>query len=171
MKTKMDNTTNQLYVFTIFIITGILTGVLFDIFRIFRKSFLTPDWLTRIEDILFWLLTGLLILYTIFNFNNGEIRFYLFLGIVLGIAIYLSTFSKFFIRINVKIISILKKFFTILFYPFQCILRFLRKVILKPISFIFINIRKNITHFFTRITTIFRKKSKKNHEGKKDFSI
>ena len=82
MKTKMDNTTNQLYVFTIFIITGILTGVLFDIFRIFRKSFLTPDWLTRIEDILFWLLTGLLILYTIFNFNNGEIRFYLFLGIV-----------------------------------------------------------------------------------------
>ena len=48
----MDST-NQLYVFTIFVLTGIVTGVLFDIFRIFRKSFKTPDWLTYFEDIVF----------------------------------------------------------------------------------------------------------------------
>ena len=166
----MDST-NQLYVFTIFVLTGIVTGVLFDIFRIFRKSFKTPDWLTYVEDIVFWILTGYLVLYSIFKYNNGELRFYLFLGITLGIVFYLHIFSKLFIYINVKIINILKKCISIIFYPFKCVLLFLRKLILKPISFIYINIRKNIMNIFKNIIHLFGKKNKKICKQKKDFSI
>ncbi len=61
---------NQAYSFIIFIINGILIGILFDIFRILRKSFKTSDFITCIEDVIFWILTGIISLYFIFCFNN-----------------------------------------------------------------------------------------------------
>ena len=62
---------NQAYLFIIFVINGILIGLLFDFFRILRRSFKTNDFMTYVEDIIFWILTGLIILYSIFTFNNG----------------------------------------------------------------------------------------------------
>ena len=48
---------NQAYLFFIFIVNGILIGLLFDFFRIARKVFRTNDIITYIQDILFWILT------------------------------------------------------------------------------------------------------------------
>ena len=102
---------NQAYAFIVFILNGFLIGLLFDIFRIFRKSFKTPDFITCLEDFIFWIITGLLLLYSIFKFNNGELRIYIFLGVILGAAIYMLIFSKFFINISVYIINLIKKIF------------------------------------------------------------
>ena len=52
--------TNQAYLFCIFIINGIIIGILFDFFRILRKTFKTSDLITYIEDSLFWILTGII---------------------------------------------------------------------------------------------------------------
>ena len=60
--------TNQALVFSIFIINGLIIGFIFDIFRILRLSFKTKDIVTYIEDILFWIITGVVILYSIFIF-------------------------------------------------------------------------------------------------------
>ena len=38
--------TNQAYLFCIFIINGIIIGILFDFFRILRKTFNTSDLIT-----------------------------------------------------------------------------------------------------------------------------
>ena len=99
---------NQGYLFLIFTIDGFIIGLLFDFFRILRKSFKTPNIVTYIEDILFWLLTEYLLLYSIFTFNNGEIRFFIFLGIGIGIILYMLTLSKYLIQINVFIIKTFK---------------------------------------------------------------
>ncbi|MFR8104706.1 MAG: spore cortex biosynthesis protein YabQ [Clostridia bacterium] len=64
------NSLNQAYLFSIFVINGIIIGILFDIFRVLRRSFKTSDIITYIEDFIFWLLTGGLLLYSIFSFNN-----------------------------------------------------------------------------------------------------
>lgn len=48
---------NQAYLFLIFTINGILIGLLFDFFRILRRSFNTKDIITYIQDIVFWILT------------------------------------------------------------------------------------------------------------------
>ena len=95
---------NQAYIFMVFILNGFLISILFDIFRILRKSFKTNDIITYIQDILFWILTTFIILYSIFKFANGELRIYLFIGIAIGIAIYMLLFSKVFIKINLFII-------------------------------------------------------------------
>ena len=99
---------NQAYLFFIFTLDGFIIGLLFDFFRILRKCFKTTNLVTYIEDILFWILTGFLVLYTIFIFNNGEIRFFMFIGIIIGIALYILLLSKYIIEINVFIINIFK---------------------------------------------------------------
>ena len=129
---------SQLINMLLFILTGIVIGVLFDIFRIIRRSFKTPDFLTYIEDILFWLMAGIILLFTIFTFNNGEIRLYIFVSLLFGLTIYLLTLSKFFIKINVKIIEIIKK---IVCYPIKLIYNFIKRFIFRPIIFVFNNIR------------------------------
>lgn len=143
--------TNQIYLFFIFVLDGILIGLLFDFFRISRKVFNTNDVVTYIEDFLFWILAGIIMLYSIFMFNNGELRLYMFLGIILGAFIYLLFISSYVIKINVKIINFLKKIFGILIIPFKFIYNLLHKVLLKPITFLFINVRKSFTNFGIKI--------------------
>ena len=137
---------NQANLFLIFTINGILIGLLFDIFRILRKSFKTSDIITYTEDLVFWILTGLLLLYSIFTFSNGEVRFYMFLAVFCGCLIYMLLFSKYFISINVKIIAIIKKIIktilSIVILPFKIILQLLKKIFFKPINFMTINLKK-----------------------------
>lgn len=147
--------TNQATLFLIFIVNGIIIGFLFDIFRILRRSFKTSDLITYIEDILFWILTGIIVLYSIFIFNNGEIRFFMFLAIGLGITFYMLTLSSYIIKVNVAIINFLKKVliktFCIICIPFKLIYKIIKKILFKPISFIIINIRKSIINLFKNI--------------------
>ena len=67
---------NQAFLFLVFTLTGVIIGLLFDFFRILRRTIKTSNIITYIEDVLFWILTGLLILYNIWYFNNGEIRIF-----------------------------------------------------------------------------------------------
>ena len=147
--------TNQTNLFLIFTINGIIIGLLFDFFRILRKSFKTKDFVTYIEDILFWILAGFTILYSIFTFNNGEIRLFLFLGIILGIILYMLFLSNYVIKINVSIINCIKniviKIFRIIIKPFEYIYKLIRKIFFRPISFCIINIRKISTKYLNKI--------------------
>lgn len=160
--------TNQAYIFFIFVANGIIIGLLFDIFRIIRKTIPTNDFMTYLEDILFWILTGIILLYSIFIFNNGEIRFFMFLATILGTIIYMFFISRYVIKINVAIINfiknIIKKILKILFTPFIYIYKLLRKTFFKPISFLIINVRKNSTNLYKNIINQLKnnKKSVKN---------
>ena len=116
---------NQAYLFLVFSLTGVEIGVLFDFFRILRRTIKTSNFITYIEDVLFWILTGLLVLYNIWYFNNGEIRIFMFLGIILGVLIYISTLSSILIKIFTKILQIMIK---ILELPFKAIIAFFRKI-------------------------------------------
>ena len=153
---------NQANLFLIFTLEGITIGLIFDIFRILRKSFKTSDIVTYIEDILFWLITGILLLYTIFVFNYGEIRFFMFVGIFLGAMLYMLLISRYVIKISVTVIEILKKIITFIFkisiFPFRFIYKILKKIFSKPILFCIINIKKIIRQIKIKIL----KKSTKN---------
>ena len=151
---------NQAYLFLIFIINGILIGLLFDFFRISRKVIKTSDIVTYIEDIIFWILTGIIILYSIFVFNNGELRLFMFLGILLGTIIYMLFISSYIIKINIKIINIIQKLINILLMPFKIMLKILRKTFIKPITFLFINLRKIFTKFNLKMQKDIKKPKK-----------
>ncbi len=119
---------SQAYIFIMFILNGIIVGLLFDIFRIIRKTFKTSDFVTYIEDSIFWIMSGVFTLYFIFTFNSGEIRLYIFLGILLGIVLYILLISKYFVRVNTAILKIVLKMLS----PFKKIIqKFTKKSINK----------------------------------------
>ena len=156
---------NQASLFLIFVVNGVIIGLLFDIFRILRKSFKTSDMITIIEDILFWIITGTIILYSIFVFNNGEIRFFMFIGIFLGAMLYMLLISKYVIKVSVGIITVIKRIVSfivkILIFPIQGMYKIIKNTLKKPILFCFINIKKTIRQMLTKISKNKTKKEKK----------
>lgn len=152
------NNLEQLTNFIYFMITGMILGIVFDIFRILRRSFKTSDIITNIQDIIFGVITGIIILSSIFLFNNGELRLYLFIGIGFGILLYLLLISNYFIKINVAIINFIKKVIILITKPFIILLKFIKKLFFKPISFICINFKL----LFKKIFRTFKKTTKNN---------
>lgn len=174
------NTANQAYSFLTFLINGFGIGIIFDIFRILRKSFKTADIVTYIEDIIFWVLSGILTLANIIIFNNGEIRLYMFISIVIGVIAYMLSISRFFIKYSVLIINFIKKVWKVvintIIYPIRIVLKMFRKVFLKPITFLFINIKQILSKAVEKLEKTKKsikncKKNNKNAVQKKDFNI
>ena len=109
---------NQAYLFLVFSLTGVAIGILFDFFRILRRSIKTSNLVTYIQDILFWILTGIIVLNSIWYFNNGELRIFVFLGLIIGLLIYMTTLSSIIVKIFTKLLVIL---INILKVPFKMI--------------------------------------------------
>jgi len=130
----------QAHVFLVFIFVGFIIGMIFDIFRVLRKSFKTNDIITYIEDIIFWVIAGSIILYATFKFNYGQIRLYMLLGIVLGGMLYILVFSNSFIKIMYSVLSVIKKVVSLIFYPIVKFISFLINIFKK----IFIIIKQKV---------------------------
>lgn len=157
---------NQVYIFLIFIMNGLLIGLLFDTFRTIRKSFKTSNFVTDLQDIIFWIITGLLILYSLFKFANGELRGYIFIGLILGYILYLLAFSSIYMKISLTIFNFLKTtLYYILIKPFALIIGFIKKFMLSPIITFFSTLYKILTKFIKNKT-----KKLKNIEVEKDFA-
>ncbi len=117
---------NQAYLFLVFSLTGVAIGILFDFFRILRRSIKTSNLVTYIQDILFWILTGIIVLYSIWYFNNGELRIFVFLGLIIGVLIYMTTLSNIIVKIFTKILVC---WINILKVPFKIIYGLISKII------------------------------------------
>lgn len=140
---------NQAYLFLVFSFTGMLIGILFDFFKVLRKTYKTLDVITYIEDILFWILTGILIIYNIWFFNDGEIRLFMILGIIIGALLYTLTISYFVIKIINFIMSKIK-----------IITTFLCKIIKKIVEIII-----NFTKFLKKLFNFENKKGNFEKSG------
>ena len=115
-------------IFLAFILIGLIIGFLFDFFRILRRTYKTPDFITIIEDIVFWLVSGIILLLGIFILNEGKIRAYLFLGLFLGIIVYTMIFSRGVVKIGTKIFKIFNRFIAI---PIQIVVKYVGKILKK----------------------------------------
>ena len=123
---------SQIGIFLIYLISGVLICLLYDIFRAIRKTVKTPDIVTYMEDAVFWIIVAVFLIYLIFILNSGEIRFFMFLAICLGGIAYYFTLSKYFMKFSVHILTfikvIIKKIITILLIPLKLFLKMNRKV-------------------------------------------
>jgi len=108
---------------------GAVSGIIYDIFRIFRKTIKHPDFLTQIEDLLYWLFISILIFYFILHRNSGEVRIYAIIGVFTGMCLYFFTLSRFIIQASVFIIELIKKIIltsvNIILLPFKLLLKLL----------------------------------------------
>lgn len=106
-------------------IAGIITGILFDIYRIFRGMNKIKV-ITIIEDLLFWSLSSLIIFTFLLYMNYAFLTLYVYLFMVISLGIYLRFFSRFFYSIEKhlaqKMYKILRVVFKNIMYPLKIII-------------------------------------------------
>ena len=128
---------SQALLFLVFILNGIIIGLIFDFFRILRKSFKTTNIITYIHDILFWILAGISIIFCMYKFSDGEMRFFMFLGIIFGFLLYMLMFSQYIIKLFVFIIKYVKNIIYLamkaIIFPLKKIHIFFKIFIFQPV--------------------------------------
>ncbi|MHC0039271.1 spore cortex biosynthesis protein YabQ [Pseudoneobacillus sp. C159] len=91
--------TTQFYTMLSMVGMGILFGISLDTYQRFLNRPKRKRWIVFINDFLFWLVQGLLIFYTLFLVNKGEIRFYIFLALLCGFAFYQSLLKRLYLKL------------------------------------------------------------------------
>lgn len=122
-----DSLFSQIKILFIFNVTGLLIGFLFDFFRIQRKVIKTNDFITYIQDVLFWIMSGIIVIISMVKFTDGGIRSYMILGIIVGIVIYFVSISKYIMAISLNIVRFFTKILSFLVYPLKKIHEIMKK--------------------------------------------
>ena len=120
---------SQAYVFLCSIAGGMAIALVYDVFRIFRKTVKTGRLITYVQDLLYWLIVAVIMFLTLYYSNDGEVRAYLFIGAFLGVILYALLFSRIVMESSlflVKVITyLIKGIILIISYPVRLILKLL----------------------------------------------
>lgn len=85
-----DIISRQLYLFLISVVSGIGIGLWYEVFRSLRKKVKHSGWQVQLEDVVFVLAAAVGIFILFQKYNYGSVRFYAFLGMILGGIFYFS---------------------------------------------------------------------------------
>jgi len=128
---------DETIIFLVFVVLGMFFSFIFDIFRALRKIKHSKNMVIYIQDIVYFTLIGVMLLLAIININ-ADIRFYLIIAIVVGVAIYISIFGNFILNIFVKIFKMGGLIIEFLLIPivlyttlFNKQINILKKIVLK----------------------------------------
>lgn len=119
----------EMELFGICLLLGAALAAIYDGVRIFRMLFRHVNWLVDLEDLAYWILTGWTVFKTLFYFNRGALRGYAFLGLVLGVVIYVVTLSHLILFLIEKMLPFWNKGKGFLKKPFVLFSNFIRKAL------------------------------------------
>ena len=98
----------QAHIFVVALATGFVAGVIFDIYHLLIKVLKLKKYMIMTLDILFWLIITVMVFWILLLENYGEVRFYILLGVFLGMGCYWYLLKKSFISIIKNIGSCFK---------------------------------------------------------------
>lgn len=122
----------QLFTFTVLLGAGVIIGLVFDMYRVARGITKPPKIISHILDLIIWFILALLVFVLLLFSNWGEVRFYVFLSLVIGLVFYFKFCSSTVIKILLKIVALVKKIaatiIKLLLYPLKIVLLPFKKV-------------------------------------------
>ncbi len=123
----MDNSLKvQSYIFLTLVYGGLLVGLVYDLYRVFRY-FLKPKKIaTIIEDVLFWFIVTIVVFFVLIESTWGELRGYIFVGLFIGVFLYFKFLSKIIYPLLIKLFKLI---ISTLAIPFNQV-----KKIIKPFT-------------------------------------
>jgi len=95
----------QLISFLTTLFIGILLGFIFDFYRVSRAVFQPRLWVTYLFDGLYWLIAIIITFVCLLMSNWAELRFYIFMGIILGAILYYKLCSRYTIFFSMGVIK------------------------------------------------------------------
>ena len=141
----------QIYYFLSTIAAGIIIGLLFDTYRIIIRLRSASKLICAICDMLFCIISAVIIFIFFLLTNNGNVGYYTFVGIPLGLFLYFMILSKSCSGILKWIIYFTGKFIRLLmfliFLPIRIIAYFLRNLIYNIKKPVFNNIYIKLANF------------------------
>ncbi|OXM15118.1 spore cortex biosynthesis protein YabQ [Paenibacillus herberti] len=82
------------------LLSGLLMGTSFDGYRVVSHELRFPRWIMPVLDIAFWVITSLAVFRVLYASNEGEVRAFVFLGLLIGICLYYLLFSRAVIKLS-----------------------------------------------------------------------
>ncbi len=95
---------------------GVFLLVIYDGIRIIRRTFRHGKVMTAIEDMIFWLISGLMVFVMMYEKNDGTVRGTALLSIGLGMLLYHCFISSYVVGLGYRLIGKpVKKMYSFLF--------------------------------------------------------
>lgn len=164
-----------------FVILGIIISCLFDLFRAIRKIRKNNSmYVVMLQDIIFFILATIITVMYIIKVIDNNIRVYMFLAMLIGVAISRKIVSKYLIMLYTwifKSINFIIKFLCVPLELLSCIICKLIKKIIKKCCKLFslmINLKCKLLSVWAKINNLRRRRGlnfyeKSKYERKKGY--
>ena len=83
------------------ILVGLIIGFIFDFYRVLKKKMGFAVYLINLCDFLIFIILSFIVFVRLIYLNSGQVRWYVFLGILLGVISYYVNLSQ----VTIKYIS------------------------------------------------------------------
>lgn len=78
----------QLIFFGASIVFGMAVLLIYDVIRGFRRVISHTQFWVSLEDIMFWIATGIMTFHFLYRYNQGQLRGFFFFGLLIGMFAY-----------------------------------------------------------------------------------
>lgn len=117
---------SQIYIFLVTLLGGMIIGLTYDLYRLFRYYSRPKRVKTYMQDLIFWMFLSIGIIIFVNRVNEGELRGFIFIGFTIGILLYSRLLSQTVIKyisyiINAIIYKI-KLILEVIFNPFKVVI-------------------------------------------------
>lgn len=99
----------QIKTFLLIAATGIFLGVLFDTYRVIRKCYRPSNLITSLADLIYCLIASAIAFAALLAGNWGELRFYVFIALIIGLVAYYRLASKRVINMIMALLKLIAK--------------------------------------------------------------
>ena len=99
----------QIRTFLLIVTTGIVLGILFDTYRVLRRRFRPPWLVTSLTDLLYCLLASAIAFTALLAGNWGELRFYVYIALLVGIIAYYRLVSQYVMKFIMALLQLITK--------------------------------------------------------------
>lgn len=87
---------------------GLSLGGLFDLYRVLAGQLKAPRYAYYLLDVFFWIVGTLLVFKLLYESNLGQVRMFIFIGLLAGVLLYFLIFSATVIQIILWLIRFTK---------------------------------------------------------------
>lgn len=126
---------------------GVLMGMGFDTYHVFKGKSRMPAWLVFLFDILFWVGSMAAVFLILVKVNDGVIRLPIFFGMIFGAWVYFVVGSKKYIQFLLRVIKFCQ-------WLYRTILLVLDTLLVRPVLFICRVIMMLLTFLYTVLLAI-----------------
>ncbi|WNQ11684.1 spore cortex biosynthesis protein YabQ [Paenibacillus aurantius] len=111
-------------------LSGLALGVVFDTYRVLTGQLRMPLWLISLFDLVYWAGSTLFVFRMLYYSNQGDLRFYVFLGLAVGVTFHYWFLSRPVIRLVLLLIKLVR-------WLARMIRRTFELVVVKPIILLY----------------------------------